>query len=136
MSLLEAEIVRSKLHNEHLERQRITSRDLHTEAKGKSREVFGSGKPRRKENARNSRGSHILEGSICQVGMVCQQAIMDISRSLFAVEGMVYPLNTPVEIMQFLELCNSLKAKLSASQHWYATCSKSKVMENKVEALE
>ncbi|RDX66108.1 hypothetical protein CR513_55168, partial [Mucuna pruriens] len=76
---------------------------------------------------------------------------MDIPRSLHAAEGMTNSLNTPPKITQFLELCRGLydglkimfspqrgtlvidqKAKLSA----YATLSKSKAMDNKIEALE
>ncbi|RDX99761.1 hypothetical protein CR513_17157, partial [Mucuna pruriens] len=51
-------------------------------------------------------------------------------------EDMVNLLNTSLEITQFLELCRSLKGMQSTSQHRYTTRSKSKVMENKVEALE
>ncbi|RDY13186.1 hypothetical protein CR513_01929, partial [Mucuna pruriens] len=87
--------------------------------------------------------ARFLKDGYIKLAWLANQAIMDIPRGLHIVEGMVNPLSTPVEITHINTYHNasnktpwdSRKGKQSTSQHRYATHSKSKAMENKVEAL-
>ncbi|RDX60683.1 hypothetical protein CR513_61154, partial [Mucuna pruriens] len=158
--LLEAESTRDRLRSEHLEdqrrqglaklikeRRRTTKAEQQVEAAIQGlKEMTGHAERRIQE----AQGVVVFwRDRYIKLAWLANQALMDIPRSLRVAEGMVHPLNTPPEITQFLELYqslyNNLKSlssppqgtlgKQSMSQHRYATRSKSKAMENKVEAL-
>ncbi|RDX76682.1 hypothetical protein CR513_43304, partial [Mucuna pruriens] len=125
----EAEIAKSKLHNEHLEKQRCQGL---AELVSERRKITDIGQQveasiqglREKADKYLEMACHVeirvqeaLEETkfwkerFVKLAWLANQAIMDISKSLQVVEGMVSLLSTPAKIMQFLGLYRNLYQK-------------------------
>ncbi|RDX74821.1 hypothetical protein CR513_45380, partial [Mucuna pruriens] len=115
--LLEVDVAKGKLHNEHLEQQRrqgimelqVETNDQKIRGEAEKYAEIGNGAHKVVQEAREE--INFWKERFIKLAWLANQAIMDIPRSLRIAEWMVNPLNTPAEII------NPRKAKWLTSQH-------------------